>query len=117
MGKIIQFWASRLHAPLSPTGLLLGSAAFTAAITPSLIPRTGAVQGATAGLAFAVAYGLGVLLSLVWIWLGIARPPNRHLLHLNRAIQACLALTILFGLGQASAWQQTIHQATRPTSR
>jgi NAD(P)-dependent dehydrogenase (short-subunit alcohol dehydrogenase family) len=46
-------------APFLP-GLALGALCFCAALTPSLVPRGGLLQGALAGLGFAAGYGVAV---------------------------------------------------------
>ena len=68
-----------LFATLAPLGLALGAGAFAAALTPSLIPRTGMLQGALAGLAFAVVYGLGAAAAATWLWLGLPAARGRWL--------------------------------------
>ena len=54
MSSLRTLAANRILAPLSLAGLLLGAAAFLAALTPSLIPRSGPIQGAVAGLALSL---------------------------------------------------------------
>jgi uncharacterized membrane protein len=54
MSSLRTLSANRILAPLSLAGLLLGAEAFLAVLTPSLIPRSGPIQGAVAGLAFAM---------------------------------------------------------------
>lgn len=41
-------------SPLTPIALVLAAAAFTLTLTPSLIPRSGLLQGAVAGVGFAL---------------------------------------------------------------
>jgi uncharacterized membrane protein len=60
-----------LLAPLSPFGLILGGAAFVAALTPSMIPRPGVLQGVEAGIAFALLYGVGTGAEALWSWLDL----------------------------------------------
>lgn len=96
-----------LAAPSAP-GLLAGALAFTAALTPSLIPRTGPLQGAVAGIAFALVYGLAVLVVLVWRWLGLPVPRARW----PGRVAVVLAIAVVaWGLSQATGWQNLIHQA------
>lgn len=96
-----------LAAPSAP-GLLAGALAFTAALTPSLIPRTGLLQGAVAGIAFALLYGLAVFVVMVWRWLGFAVPQTRWP---GRVAMALAAAVVVWGLSQATGWQNMIHQA------
>ncbi len=51
-----------LLSPPQALGLVLGALAFLAALSPSLIPRTGMLQGAVAGLSFAAKFGFD------WLW-------------------------------------------------
>ena len=62
---------SILLVPLSPFGLILGAAAFVAALTPSMIPRPGVLQGVGAGIAFALLYGVGTRAKALWSWLDL----------------------------------------------
>jgi uncharacterized membrane protein len=48
-----------MRAPLSLTGAGLAAAFFCLAFTPSLLPRTGILQGAVAGITAAMGYALG----------------------------------------------------------
>ena len=90
----------------SVLGMLIGALAFTAALTPSLIPRTGPLQGVVAGLAFALLYGLTVLCLGIWRWLGL---PVIRSVWVTRITLALAALIMLWGLAQATAWQNQIH--------
>ncbi|MGB4827191.1 MAG: alpha/beta-hydrolase N-terminal domain-containing protein [Paracoccaceae bacterium] len=45
-------------ARLTPLALVVAAAAFTLTLTPSLVPRSGLLQGAVAGISFALVYGL-----------------------------------------------------------
>lgn len=92
----------------SVLGVLTGALAFTAALTPSLIPRTGPLQGVVAGLAFALLYGLTVLCLGIWRWPGL---PVIRSVWVSRMTLALAALSMLWGLAQATAWQNQIHAA------
>lgn len=103
--------ARHLLVPPSPMGLALGSAAFLAALTPSLIPRAGVVQGAVAGLAFVTAYGIGAGTGVLWNWLGLPKLPA-PLMRLGRAgIFIVSALLVVLGLSMARGWQNSVHAA------
>lgn len=102
---------STLFASLSPLGLLLGSAAFVAALTPSMIPRPGILQGVEAGLAFALLYGLGAAAGALWRWLGGRVAGARYaraLLWLSGLL--CLAL-VGYGLAREIDWQNATRRA------
>lgn len=95
------------------TGMLLGAVAFVSSLSPSLIPRAGLLQGALAGLAFAIAYGLAVAVESAWKWLGLPLLPTRLR---RRTLPASLLLTamiLVFGLSQATGWQNAIHDAMK----
>ena len=65
---------------LDPAGSLVGLAFAVLSITPSLLPRPAVLQGALAGISFAVGYLLG---AVVWalvrrlLWRGGTVPPFR----------------------------------------
>ena len=75
--------------------------------TPSLLPRTGIIQGIVWGITAAIGYGLGVLAA--WIWRAFAdREPRRPR---RRSwpvffISAAVLVVVSFGLGQY--WQDEI---------
>src|SRR5271167_1084860 len=102
---------SILLAPLSPLGLILGAAAFVAALTPSMIPRPGVLQGIEAGIAFALLYGVGTGARALWSWLELpvagARYPRAFL---RMSILLCLAL-VGYGLMRETDWQNAIRRA------
>jgi uncharacterized membrane protein len=66
-----------LWRSFSGLGALVGALCFAAALTPSLIPRTVALQGALGGVAFACGYGIGVLLLWTWEWLELPLARDR----------------------------------------
>jgi uncharacterized membrane protein len=75
--------------------------------TPSLLPRTGIIQGLVWGITAAIGYGLGVLAA--WIWRAFAdrkprRPRRRSWLVFY--ISAAVLTVVMFGLGQY--WQYLI---------
>ena len=97
------FWRS-----FSGPGLLVGAAFLAASLTPSLIPRSFALQGALAGTCFAVGYGLAVLATALWIYLGlpVARGGVRRTAAWGAA--AVAAALVLGFMWRASAWQNSI---------
>lgn len=102
-----------LFAMPSVPGVVLGGLCFVAALTPSLVPRAGVIQGVLAGASFAAGYGLGALAGLVWRLLDLPVP--------DRAVQrriwqgaALLALAAMaLALWRAADWQQALHAAMR----
>jgi uncharacterized membrane protein len=102
---------SILSAPLSPLGLILGGAGFVAALTPSMIPRPGVLQGAEAGVAFALLYGVGTGASALWSWLELPVAGDRYRRAFHRmSILLCLAL-VGYGLVRETDWQNAIRRA------
>ena len=98
-------------ALVSTTGLLLGALCFIGALTPSLVPRAGLVQGALAGFSFAIGYGVGVLLSMIWqvLHLPVASEGARRWLFWGVFLAAVIA--IFLTLGKATDWQNALHTA------
>jgi uncharacterized membrane protein len=102
---------SILSAPLSPFGLILGGAGFVAALTPSMIPRPGVLQGVEAGVAFALLYGIGTGASALWSWLELPVAGDRYRrAFLRISILLCLAL-VGYGLMRETDWQNAIRRA------
>src|SRR5271166_233321 len=102
---------SILLAPLSLFGLILGAAGFVAALTPSMIPRPGLLQGIEAGLAFAILYGLGTGASALWSWLQLPIAGVRYSRAFRRiSILFCLAL-VGYALVRETGWQNAIRRA------
>ncbi|MCZ0960947.1 alpha/beta hydrolase [Paracoccus benzoatiresistens] len=102
-----------LAGNVSGMGLVLGALFLAASLTPSLIPRGEAVQGALAGICFAAGYGIAVLLRWIWVTLDLPRIGERagHRLLIGSAIVAALiAGAFLF---QAADWQNSIRTAMR----
>ena len=110
MNKLAVSLLHRLTTPLSAAGLLLGALFWVGALTPSLIPRTGLLQGAIAGLCFAVGYGLAAGFAMLWAWLGLASPA-RSLPLLRRLALLFAAVLVVAGAFLARGWQQQVHQA------
>jgi uncharacterized membrane protein len=85
--------------------LIVGCLSFT----PSLLPRSGMIQGIVWGITAAIGYGLGVLAA--WIWRAFAdreprRPRRRSWLVFF--ISAAVLVVVFFGLGQY--WQYLIRK-------
>ena len=75
--------------------------------TPSLLPRSGTIQGIVWGITAAIGYGVGV--NVAWIWRAFAdrearRPRRRSWLIFF--ISAAVLTVVMFGLGQY--WQYLI---------
>ena len=75
--------------------------------TPSLLPRSGTIQGIVWGITAAIGYGVGV--NLAWIWRAFADREARRPLRrswLIFFISAAVLTVVMFGLGQY--WQYLI---------
>ncbi len=100
----------RVGSELDVAGAVVGLTAMALSLTPSLLPRPAWGQGLVSGLAFAVGYGVGVLL-----WRGIARLSGGRL---PRAADAKAWIVVLVGVAGAAAlmpfalrWQDSVREA------
>jgi len=93
---------------LSAPAAFAGALAFSAALTPSLVPRSGMLQGGLAGLAFAAAYLVVVLALLLWQTLGLRLPEGRGAQRAGAVLKALGAVIMGISLARASAWQNEI---------
>ena len=111
MGKLGTALYHRLTGPFSAAGLILGSLFWTAALTPSLIPRDGLLQGAIGGLCFGAGYALAVAVIALWAWLGLPVLPKPALKPL-RLVSALAALAIMiFAAFKGDGWQDEVRVA------
>ena len=99
---------ARLPAPLSPVGVVVGSLFLVASLTPSLIPRTPAMQGVLAGAGFATGYAIGVFARWLWEYLEIPPARGRTPRHVLRTSHALCALAVLWALWRAPHWQNQV---------
>ena len=101
----------RLLAPLSAAGLLTGALFWFAALSPSLIPRGGMLQGAIGGLCFGIGYAITAVAASLWQWLGfpVARQSLRGLIR-KFATFAALGL-LLMAAFLADGWQNDVRTA------
>ncbi|WP_292043603.1 MULTISPECIES: alpha/beta hydrolase [unclassified Brevundimonas] len=96
---------------VSVLGIVLGSICFFTSLTPSLVPRSGLLQGVLAGCCFAAGYGVGVGVKFIWTWLGLPRLDRTKR---NMAIKIAIGTAVAFivaGLVMAAHWQQDVHTA------
>lgn len=98
------FWRNLFHLGSLP--FLMGAICFVLALFPSLIPRSGLIQGVLAGSAFAAGYLVVSLVVLLWESLGLRR--WRHPMSAYAMVALGLAL-MAWGLWRASVWQQAVH--------
>ena len=98
----------RLFRSFSGLGLLLGTLAFAASLTPSLVPRAPVVQGLLGGFSLAAGYGIGVLLRAIWAGLQLPTVQGRARQIGNGIAQAaCVAVAVL-ALWWAAGWQNRL---------
>jgi uncharacterized membrane protein len=77
--------------------------------TPSLLPRSGLIQGIVCGITAAIGYGLGVLLASIWRAFADRGPrPPRHWAWPAFFIGGAVLFAVSFGLGQY--WQYEIRK-------
>ena len=93
---------------LSMVGMLVGTVFFAFSLTPSLLPRTFALQGILSGLSFAAGYGVGAACLALWRHLQLPEPagPTVRLVR-NLALVIVISM-LLASLWQAASWQNTI---------
>ena len=78
--------AARGRWPRSYLGLVCALVGIALALTPSLLPRPWLFQGLIAGIAGAIGYGIGVLVSWAWRRVGAPEPSSRLRLGAWRAL-------------------------------
>jgi uncharacterized membrane protein len=99
---------SPFTAPPSAAGLLAAAIFFAASLTPSLVPRTFALQGVLSGLSLAAGYGVGALLRWLWSYLGLPLPRGRARRALVAAGAVIGAVAALSFLARATEWQNSV---------
>ena len=91
---------------LSLSGVVLAIAFFCASLTPSLMPREALVQGSLSGIASAVGYFFGVLLSSLWRLFELPEPRLRR----DKAlfwIAAFGVSAMVVALWRSAVWQES----------
>ncbi len=101
-------WLRRVPEVFCATGLVLGMLFFAAALSPSLVPRTGPVQGLLGGLSFAAGYGLGVVLAAGWRALELPQPGPRWRLRLRLGFGIPAVGLAVWALWRAPVWQNDL---------
>lgn len=103
-------WLSHQAAPSAPA-FLTGALCFMAALSPSLIPRAGIVQGVLAGASFSAGYLIGFMALLLWRIIRLRELQGR--VREGATIAAFTTSAVLMGwaLSQATGWQDTLHSA------
>ena len=104
----LQFTDRPILSPLTPLALVLAAAGFTLTLTPSLIPRSGLLQGAVAGIGFALIYGLIAGAVALWLWMGL---PERRDRRLRWGAYVVAVLLLAYGLARVTGWQNAVRFA------
>ncbi|MBE2274765.1 MAG: alpha/beta-hydrolase family protein [Rhodobacteraceae bacterium] len=104
-------WIAARLGSLSGLGLVMAGLFMAAALTPSLIPRSTALQGALCGMSLIAGYALGGLIRLVWLGLELPKFSDRmqRLLLLGSGLLA--AVLVLASLWLSLGWQNDLRQA------
>lgn len=89
----------------SAVGLLMGLYFLAISLTPSLLPRTGFVQGLGSGLAFMIGYGLGAALFGVLQFLRVPRAHGRLRVVLLVIALALISLQAILAIWNYVGWQ------------
>ena len=93
---------------LTSIGFVFGTLSFSAALTPTLVPRSYLTQGVLAGACFAIGYGLGVFLQWLWRYLELPEPQARmRQAAISLVAVFCLSVAILF-LWWSEEWQNSV---------
>lgn len=98
---------------VSSLGILLGAVCFFTALSPSLVPRSGLLQGVLAGCCFAAGYGIGVLIASIWKWLELPVPRTDIHRRIYLGALAIGTILILAALILAAGWQNDVHRAMK----
>lgn len=93
---------------LSHSGLILGLLTFSAALTPTLIPRGTLEQGALGGLCLAIGYAIGVFARWLWRYMQLPDPAGQSRGLVLGAMWAVVLAVLLIVLWRAARWQNSI---------
>lgn len=97
-------------APVSATGLALGTIFFAFSLTPSLEVREQVAQGVISGLSFTAGYGLGAFGCWLWAYLGLPLPGRRAGRVVRGVTAAACGLIAAAFLWRATAWQDALRE-------
>ncbi|MDR2857103.1 MAG: alpha/beta-hydrolase family protein [Novosphingobium sp.] len=102
--RILRKWAGSL----SNCGIIAGLLAFSAALTPTLIPRGAPEQGALGGLCLAVGYLIGVFCRWLWRYMQLPDPAGKGGRIAPGAMAAGTGLVLAIVLWRSAGWQNAI---------
>ena len=113
--------ANRVFEPsFSGTGLTMATWFFALSLVPSLLPRSGLVQGVASGVTVVIGYALGAACQAVWEFLGIPKPTGRVRTVLIWIVVGLALWAALFTGWRMVGWQNELRdlygmEATSPT--
>lgn len=96
------------HMPLS--GMIGAGVLFALSLAPSLIPRNAVVQGILSGLTAAVGFWLGLALTWLWTFLGLAVPTGRVRKAIAWAASALTLALVAYSLWRGAEWQDSLRE-------
>ncbi|MFK4872348.1 alpha/beta hydrolase [Novosphingobium sp. ZW T3_23] len=107
--SFLQRLPGRFLLSLCGTGVWLGTLFFAASLTPSLVPRSGLIQGVLSGVAFALGYGVGAGFRGLWRFLRLP-PWDESLIGRSLKVGAAATCILIAGLflWRASEWQNSV---------
>ncbi len=89
----------------SSLGLAMAALFFAVSLQPSLLPRSGVVQGLASGVTMMIGYGLGAGLWAVLRYLGVPSPTGRTRTVLLAVAGVLLGLALILGIWRQVGWQ------------
>ena len=93
---------------LSYAGLAVGTLAFGASLTPSLLPRPWLFEGVIAGIGFALGYGVGVLIAYLLRTVRVREPKPRFKHWAWRVLHVVGPLLAIYWLLLGVGWQNEV---------
>lgn len=105
--RLIQL-ARTFFSSLDSSGLILGTLALAASLTPSMIPRSAILQGALSGFCFAIGYAVGIGLQQLLLYLEIFPNCTRRRPALRAIVILVCAIVLSFSFWKFSYWQRSL---------
>jgi uncharacterized membrane protein len=99
-----------LWLSFSTGGLVLGALFFSAALTPTLLPRTFLTQGVLSGWALAAGYGIGAFGGWLWAYMGLLRLNGQFLRVARLAVATGCTIVTGVSFWRATQWQNSIRE-------
>lgn len=93
---------------LSYTGIVLAVLFFSISLSPSLLPRPYALQGALSGVLLALGYSIGVMIKWFWNYLQLPILQTELLRKLKLTITLLSAAVFIYAVYYSSQWQNEL---------